>query len=465
MGEVLTAKDAAWKCAEPLSGRAEHGSATVPLLSPQNSIDPEWTAATAGPCCPISLIIDGRGIIRFCGDPKLFGGDRGDVDGQLLRNFIPALVLPPTGTSDVAPPGESGYVAPPWQLHSLETLAGRSLDVEVSVRPLPVDGQVAMLVVLRAPQAGRSSMRCIDDLLARSKRSAEAICVTDNVGRVVFVNSAFELLTGYTAAEAGMLIWAAGGDSAFSRDKWPTLLDGNEVRAVVNSRTKDGRVYREEQRIRPFVDVAGRVSHFVATCRNLSDGTGMRHGQGANSRLEACINGASDHLLVDRLEQAMARADRHTGGFALLLVELDLASEMGTDSSRRTGDETPRDIASELKSCLRDSDAVTRTSQYGFAVIVERGSSREQVDNVVDKIVGTLGTAVESGCAPPARIGGCIFPDDGTDPDTLIAHARSGLAEAKATGSVCKFRQSLRNHARRDGEALEMLRSSRPTPR
>ena len=252
---------------------------SIPDIAAAAPVPPGADATTAAQSaqrdsCTTTLILDDRGTIRFCGNPQLFGGHRGEIEDQAIATFIPTLMLPDVAAGRGAAAG-LGDVAPSlWRRHLLRALDGSSLEVEVSLRQLALDCEVALLVMLRAPREARAAaQRGIETLLASAGRRAEAVCVTDYFGRIVFVNRAFEHLTGYSAAEACGTTQAAfrsdRRDPALSRDMWATLLDGHELRTVFSNRRKDGNAYREEQYIRPFIGDDGRISHFVATCRKL----------------------------------------------------------------------------------------------------------------------------------------------------------------------------------------------------
>jgi PAS domain S-box-containing protein len=220
-----------------------------------------------------NVILDGHGTIRFCGNPRLFGGDRQEIDGQPIGNFIPKLALPRVRPGKGEPVGEIDDAPTPWHRHSLHATGGRSIEVEVSLRLLALDRQVAILVLLRLPQDERTPPRGMAALLDRAASDAKATYVIDDEGRIVFVNGALERLTGYSSDEiCGMTPLALRRDSDardLCREVWTTLLSGHTLRGVFMNRTKNGQVYREAQCIRPFVGDDGMISHFVATCRNL----------------------------------------------------------------------------------------------------------------------------------------------------------------------------------------------------
>jgi PAS domain S-box-containing protein/diguanylate cyclase (GGDEF)-like protein len=413
-----------------------------------------------------TVILDGRGTIRFCGNPHLFGGHRHEIDEQPIGHFIPTLALPETAAGHGAAVGNSDFTSPLWQRHLLQTLDGRSHEIEVSLRLLALESEVAVLAMLRPPQDERTTQRGMDSLLTSAEGNAEAMCITDCVGRIVFVNHAFERLTGYSSEEAcGKTPAVFRSDThapAFCRDMWATLLGGNELRTVFSNCTKDGRVYREQQCIRPFIGEAGRISHFVATCRNLGDDTSTAQKHLSSPEDAAVWTGLLNrNLFVDRLQQAIARATRHNSQFALVLIELDATTAGTTLVDQGIDGQLLKTAALGLSSCLRDGDPVTRISHNGFAIILDQVASTEQAENVVRKIVATLRTTAGDSCAQPAGIGMCMFPTDGPDEMTLMSRARTALQRARSNGGDRhSFSGSAPMHPERSGSrsSFPMLR-------
>ncbi|MFN3686713.1 EAL domain-containing protein [Salinarimonas sp.] len=105
------------------------------------------------------------------------------------------------------------------------------------------------------------------DLVAQLTRNP--VIVADAQARIVWVNPAFEELTGYTLVEAlgkrpDELLDGPESDPATTRLIREALARGEGVRTQVVNRTKDGRSYCAELDLRPILSDAGLVEGFVA---------------------------------------------------------------------------------------------------------------------------------------------------------------------------------------------------------
>jgi PAS domain S-box-containing protein len=103
----------------------------------------------------------------------------------------------------------------------------------------------------------------------------DAVVVTDTAGMIEYVNPAFEEITGYTREEVvgqtPRLLKSTAHDDQFYRDLWNTVLHGKTFRAEFVNKRKDGSVYYEEKTITPVKDSTGRITHFIATGKDITE--------------------------------------------------------------------------------------------------------------------------------------------------------------------------------------------------
>ncbi|MFZ2490718.1 MAG: PAS domain S-box protein [Thermoanaerobaculia bacterium] len=106
------------------------------------------------------------------------------------------------------------------------------------------------------------------------EQAAETIVITDLDGTIVYVNPAFERISGYTEEEAigqnpGIL--ASGKHTAeFYQQLWATIGAGGVWHGHFTNRRKDGGLYDEEATISPVRDASGTIINYVAIKRDVS---------------------------------------------------------------------------------------------------------------------------------------------------------------------------------------------------
>jgi two-component system, cell cycle sensor histidine kinase and response regulator CckA len=106
------------------------------------------------------------------------------------------------------------------------------------------------------------------------EQAAEAVMMTTVDGRIIYVNPAFERITGFSAAEAvgrmPSILAAERQDRAMYHDLWQTILRGEVWRAEITNRRKDGTPFTWEEAITPIRDGRGRLTHFIAVGEDVS---------------------------------------------------------------------------------------------------------------------------------------------------------------------------------------------------
>jgi PAS domain S-box-containing protein len=100
------------------------------------------------------------------------------------------------------------------------------------------------------------------------EQTAESVVITDPEVNIVYVNPAFERISGYTSAEVvgrNPRIFQSGlQPPAFYADMWSTLTAGATWTGELVNRRKDGTTYVEVASITPVLDARGAVGSYVA---------------------------------------------------------------------------------------------------------------------------------------------------------------------------------------------------------
>lgn len=149
----------------------------------------------------------------------------------------------------------------------------------------------------------------------------------------------------------------------------------------------------------------------------------------------------------EQADKALERCRRHDTRLAILLIDLDNFKEVNDTLGHETGDEILIVVAKRLKSALRQSDALTLstedTARYGgdeFILLLENIEKIEDVVKAAERILQEVNEPIvlnEHSFNPGCSIGVSIFPDDGHSIATLIRQADVALYQAKQSGKGC----------------------------
>ena len=100
------------------------------------------------------------------------------------------------------------------------------------------------------------------------EQATETIVITDAAGSILYVNPAFEKVTGYTRQEAigqnPRILKSGKHSDAFYRQMWDTLVGGGVWHGRVINKKKDGTLFEENATITPVRDGNGQIINYVA---------------------------------------------------------------------------------------------------------------------------------------------------------------------------------------------------------
>lgn len=112
-------------------------------------------------------------------------------------------------------------------------------------------------------------------LLKAVEHTDDAVLITDQKGRIQYVNPAFERVTQFSRHEAigktpRLLKSGMHSDKQY-RDLWSTILSGKVHRHTVANRKKNGTIYYSDQTITPVRDNTGLIANFVSVAKDMTD--------------------------------------------------------------------------------------------------------------------------------------------------------------------------------------------------
>ena len=145
-------------------------------------------------------------------------------------------------------------------------------------------------------------------------------------------------------------------------------------------------------------------------------------------------------LFVDRLEQAIARAERHRESIALMVVDIDDFKLVNDSFGHEAGDKLIKAVADLLSKSMRRADTVARLGGDEFAIIIENVEGVDDAISIADNLTTVLEHNVRldnQETFTSASVGIAMYPDDGTNASTLLKNADTAMFRAKEQGRRC----------------------------
>ncbi len=345
------------------------------------------------------------------------------------------------------------------------TFSGKTIDL---LREMAVDIEFALarLDLEAHKQKTDEELR----IAAIAFESQEPMLVTDVLGNILRVNTAFTRITGYAQSEVlgrnPNFLNSGKHEAQFYTEMWEDVHAHGFWQGEVWNRRKNSEVFPTWMTISSVRDPSGRVSQFVAS---FADVTERKEAAAAISRLayyDSLTTLPNRQLMMDRLVQAL-RAGHRAGRYgAVLFLDLDNFKTINDTMGHDVGDQLLQETARRLRANVREQDTVARFGGDEFIVLLENLEGPHERAAVVsksigDKLLAALAHAYtlqgkEFLCS--ASIGVAMWRGDTrTDVHELLKRSDMAMYEAKKAGrNVVRFfdpimQTTIENRARLEG--------------
>jgi diguanylate cyclase (GGDEF)-like protein/PAS domain S-box-containing protein len=277
---------------------------------------------------------------------------------------------------------------------------------------------------------------------AAMSNAANGMFITRRDGVIEWLNEALSRFSGYTTEEitgSNPRIFNSGQhQQPFWTEMWTTILNGNHWRGEIVNRNKLGELYTVTQSISPLYNDKGELTHFLAVQQDISE----------KKRLEEEIHYLAYHdplthlpnrmLFRDRVQQAIAQAQRTQSKLAVMFIDLDGFKAVNDMHGHSSGDCLLEEVAERIRLCVRSGDTVARLGGDEFTVLLREVKDKESIEGVAQKLLDIAVQPYALDSEIPASVsfsvGVSVYPEDGDSFDALLSRADQAMYEAKQGG-------------------------------
>jgi diguanylate cyclase (GGDEF)-like protein/PAS domain S-box-containing protein len=289
----------------------------------------------------------------------------------------------------------------------------------------------------------------------------DGVISTDVAGNVTYLNQVAEAMTGWPSAEA---IGRPFGEVFRIIDTTnPERIVNPMAIAMRQNKTaglngscmlirRDGIEAAIEDSAAPIHDRRGQVTGAVMVFHDVTQARAVLEQMSYLANHDYLTNLPNRLLLNDRLAQAMAAARRQQQQLAVLFVDVDRFKHINDSLGHAIGDQLLQSVAGRLVAGVRGSDTVTRQGGDEFVILLSSITRAEDAAFSANKILSALGMPHHVGdhdLQITASMGIGVYPDDGTDPETLVKNADIAMLNAKYNGrnNYQFFKPGMNEHA------------------
>ncbi len=298
------------------------------------------------------------------------------------------------------------------------------------------------------------TLHLMKEIIARQKAEAklrlaanvfdhtlESIGIVDPDGIIVEANPAFCASTGLSYDDVigqplSRFKTSLGDEAAFV---WAAAEQSGHWSGELSSRSSSGALYHEWLTLSAVRNEQGALVNYVAVFSNVEQLLKRERILEHMANHDGLTGLPNRLLLADRMELALATAERQGERLAVCFVDLDGFKPINDAFGHATGDQVLKIVAERLKALLRGSDTVARMGGDEFVILVgglkQAGDCQaflERLQQTIDSPIPVANGIVRVS----ASIGVSVFPHDGSDADELLKHADEAMYLAKRAGKA-----------------------------
>jgi diguanylate cyclase (GGDEF)-like protein len=133
----------------------------------------------------------------------------------------------------------------------------------------------------------------------------------------------------------------------------------------------------------------------------------------------------------------MAQSERNGKALGVCYLDLDGFKPVNDLYGHATGDLLLIEVAQRLKTCMRGGDTASRLGGDEFVLLFSELEGIHDCDLAIARVIALLNQPFKinnQSISISASIGVTLYPDDGSDADTLLRHADQAMYAAKQAG-------------------------------
>jgi len=142
-------------------------------------------------------------------------------------------------------------------------------------------------------------------------------------------------------------------------------------------------------------------------------------------------------LLLDRLNLAVASANRHNNKVAVIFIDLDNFKFINDALGHTVGDILLKMVATRFTHLMRTSDTLARIGGDEFVIILPDIEDMEEIPILLNRILQGISKPYyieKHDLNVTCSIGVSLYPDNGSDAETLLKNADNAMYQAKDSG-------------------------------
>ncbi len=229
------------------------------------------------------------------------------------------------------------------------------------------------------------------------KNITNGVSVADEKGKLIFINAAFEKITGYSSEEAigkNSSILASGRhDKSFYQAIWKTILTKGSWEGEIWNRRKNGEIYPEWLAIHQLSKALSSVGRYIAIFSDITERKQKEDYITHLAKHDSLTQLPNRNLFIDRIESAILGCHRQKEGIALLFLDLDGFKPINDGLGHLIGDKILIEVAQRIKSSVRETDSICRYGGDEFLVLLSGINNDGDWNRIAEVLLSSINSS------------------------------------------------------------------------
>ncbi len=270
----------------------------------------------------------------------------------------------------------------------------------------------------------------------------DGIFIASSDFRIVEVNASFTKITGYTRQAVihhkPVDLGFSFQDADYFNKAIEDIRENDNCRGEVWNLHSDGDVYAAWLDIFAVYDEEGAVVNYVGLFSDITDVKNQQKELEHMAYHDPLTQLPNRTLFSEQLNKELnANNVAKDELLAICYFDLDGFKPVNDELGHEAGDKLLVGISNRVQNRLRDSDTIARLGGDEFALLLSGLSSKEDCVKKLDELLEVIKQPFDiSGeeVFVSASIGYTLYPEDYSEPDTLLRHADHAMYYVKVNG-------------------------------
>ncbi len=270
--------------------------------------------------------------------------------------------------------------------------------------------------------------------------SDNIIVITDTKKNIMYVNEAFENVTGYTKEEAygknPRILKSNILSKDFYKDMYDVLNSGNTWCGEFINKNKLGNVYYEKASIIPLYS-ENKHEGYLAIKLDITEYIEQKKRVDYLAHHDTLTKLPNRRFFEKEINDNVERYRSNKEVFTILFLDLDGFKFINDTLGHDIGDEVLKYISKRIEHCIGKEDKIFRVGGDEFSIILKKVSEKGEIDAIATRLIENINKPINTKgfiVNVSVSIGIAIYPKDAFDAISLLKHADTAMYKAKIDG-------------------------------